>query len=356
MSRCRRVGLRRHRDARRAGVLQHVGERLLGDAVEGRLHPAEGGRPTARTGRRPRSPRCSSTMSRSRSIAGTRPKSSSAAGRSSTASRPDVLQRRDDELAEFRHCGSILVARRRRSSSDFNPRRIEVRACPVSSCSSRASRARSSSCASTTRRTASRLTRWESATAVAARAASDSVSLTSSSVKLDVGRPACRGRPRPRSDSTLGEKRDVQRRANAHPASDLLVHLGVVEHGVDTLAASRAGARVRSSSHRARARRRRGRMRRSPRRRLRRCGDGSRPASGKSDEDEPGGDEIAESSCDEAEERLELELAPASASPISPRDSRWRSQRVRGLVESRVLDRNGGLGGKQLRQLLVLVA
>ena len=96
-----------------------------------------------------------------------------------------VLQRRDDELAE----GRDRLARPRSAccSSGLSPSRIDVSAWPVSSCSSRASRARSSSCASTTRRTASRLTRSERSTAIAARAASDSASRRSSSLKAGVG-------------------------------------------------------------------------------------------------------------------------------------------------------------------------
>ena len=86
------------------------------------------------------------------------------------------------------------------------------------------------------------------------------------------------------------------------------------------------------------------------------CGDAEVLASslGKSDENEPGADEIAQPSCDEAEERLELELSRERVPDLAER-LEVAQPPVRRLVEPGVLDRNSGLGGEQLRQLLVLV-
>ena len=129
---------------------------------------------------------CSANASVSRSSAGTRPKSSSTAGRSSTARRRTswrALTTCSRSSARAARAGWSASA----SSSGFSPSRIEVSACPVSSWSSRASRWRSSSCACTTRRTASRATRCDSSTATAARAANVSASRKSSSVKRGSG-------------------------------------------------------------------------------------------------------------------------------------------------------------------------
>ena len=74
-----------------------------------------------------------------------------------------------------------------RSSTDFSPSVTDVSRCPVSSWSSRASRRRSTSCAATTRCTASRATRCERSTATAAREAKVSARRRSSSEKRASG-------------------------------------------------------------------------------------------------------------------------------------------------------------------------
>ena len=110
--------------------------------------------------------------------------------------------------------------------------------------------------------------------------------------------------------NSLGEKRDIQRGANTHPASNLLVHLGIVEDGVDALATSAlehtSGLRPSELEFDADEAVCIGTLAIG-------CGDAELLASslGESDENEPGVDEIAQPSCDQAEERLELELAPA---------------------------------------------
>ena len=94
---------------------------------------------------------------------------------------PHVLKRRDDERAQVRRQPSPsspgVPPRQRR------PSRIEVSACPVSSCSSRASRRRSTSCPETTRRSESRATRRERSTAIAARFANCSARRRSALLK-----------------------------------------------------------------------------------------------------------------------------------------------------------------------------
>ena len=154
--------------------------------------------------------------------------------------------------------------------------------------------------------------------------------------------------------TALGEKRDVQRGANTHSPSDLLVHLGIFQDGVDALATSALehasglrGSELEFDADEAV------------------CvgtlaigrGDAQTLASslGESDENEPGVDEIAQPSCDQAEEGLELELAGERVSDLAER-LEVAQPAVRRLVEPRVLDRNRGLGGKQPRELLVLVA
>ena len=162
-------------------------ERLLHDAVERRLDLRRKAlRRRAPTRRRPRCSPCSlddvSRAARAPARGRSR-RAPRAAARRRAGGRPAASRRR------ARGARPPRLGRRRcrlASSSAFSPSRIDVSAWPVSSCSSRASRARSSSCASTTRRSASRLTRSERSTATAARAASDSASRTSSSVKRDV--------------------------------------------------------------------------------------------------------------------------------------------------------------------------
>ena len=65
-------------------------------------------------------------------------------------------------------------------------------------------------------------------------------------------------------------------------------------------------------------------------------------------------DELAQPSRDEAEQRLELELAGERVADLVQR-LELAQPAGRRLVEPRVLDRDRGLGGEQLRQLLVLL-
>ena len=111
---------------------------------------------------------------------------------------------------------------------------------PVSSCSSRASRRRSSSCASTTRRSASRAIRWERSTATAAREANVSARRRSLSEKRASPGRACRG-PRSRRSSRPRATSGTQSPVRApRPAHDVVVDLGIVEHRVDCARCGRA--------------------------------------------------------------------------------------------------------------------
>ena len=107
---------------------------------------------------------------------------------------------------------------------------------PVSSCSSRASRRRSSSCALTTRWRASRATRCERSTASDARAANVSTMRRSSCVKRGSG-PTLVVRADHADRLVADDERHVERGAHLEPARRLLVDLGVLEHRVDALAA-----------------------------------------------------------------------------------------------------------------------
>ena len=97
--------------------------------------------------------------------------------------------------------------------------------------------------------------------------------------------------------TALGEKRDVQRGANTHPPSDLLVHLGIFKDGVDALATSAlehaSGLRASKLELDADEAVCVGTLAIG-------CGDAETLASslGESDENEPGVDEIAQPSCD----------------------------------------------------------
>ena len=150
-------------------VLDDVRQRLLHDPVERRLDlaAAAAASPSRASSVDVDARLLARTSSTSRSSAGTSPKSSSAVGRSSTASR-----RTSWSVATTSSRSSASASRRSSSSRVLErsrPSRIDVSAWPVSSWSSRASRRRSSSCASTTRRSASRLTRSDRSTATAAR-------------------------------------------------------------------------------------------------------------------------------------------------------------------------------------------
>ena len=169
-------------DGGRLCVLDDVRQRLLDDAVEGGLDL--GRQPLAGSATRGR-PACRSARRRCRGGARAR-----ARGRSRRA--PSAAARR---RGGARRAASRRPARGRRpaprarspsflaSSTALRPSSTEVSSWPVWSCSSRARRRRSSSCASTTRRSASPATRAERSTATAARVAKVSARRRSSSLK-----------------------------------------------------------------------------------------------------------------------------------------------------------------------------
>ena len=105
-------------------------------------------------------------------------------------------------------------------STVLSPSRTEVSAWPVSSCSSRASRRRSISCPSMTRRSESRWTRRERSTATAARCAKCSASRRSALVKRG-SRPSLIVRERDPDRAVPDQQRDVEpgrsRRSGARP-------------------------------------------------------------------------------------------------------------------------------------------
>ena len=179
-----------------AGVLDDVRQRFLRDSIERRLDLC--GKPLVAERllrRRPRSRSARANVAVSRSSAGTRPKSSSAVGRSSTASRRTSWSvsttASSRSAASCFACASAVV---RAPRPRFRPSRIEVSAWPVSSWSSRASRRRSSSCAAITRRSASRATRSESSTAMAARAGEGLDQPKILVVEAGIASRACHGR------------------------------------------------------------------------------------------------------------------------------------------------------------------
>ena len=146
---------------RRVRVLDDVRQRLLDDAVDRRLDLGSAaarrrGSPRGRRGARTArgtSRRAARPRGRARSRRGR-----TAAARPRAAARPAASRRR----ARGRTRSPPGPPRPETAcSSGFSPSRIEVSAWPVSSCSSRASRLRSSSCAATTRPRTSRLTRCE---------------------------------------------------------------------------------------------------------------------------------------------------------------------------------------------------
>ena len=236
-------------------------------------------------------------MSRSRSIAGTSPKSSSAAGRSSTASRRTscrVETTSSRSSATAARSSSLVGAILERLQAEEDRRQRLAGLVVELACEAR---------------TLELLRLDDAANGVAA----DSLG------ELDRGRRPRRerlgepdvlvGEARRRAElvvrdddadrATLDDERDVQGRANAHAASDLLVDLGIVEHGVDALAASRAGARVPSWSHRARARSPPDRRRRTPSPSAAAIRRRSRPPSGRAMSTRRALTRLAEPSCDQ---------------------------------------------------------
>ena len=91
-------------------VLDDVRQRLLDDPVERRLGLGRQPLVAERCSRSTAIPSAPRSVSVSRSSAGTRPKSSSTFGRSSTASRRTSCSVADDELAQLAHGGARLVA------------------------------------------------------------------------------------------------------------------------------------------------------------------------------------------------------------------------------------------------------
>ena len=332
-------------------MLDDVRQRLLDDPVERRLDlarqplvaelrlevDAHAGLLAERVARAARAP----ARARSR-------RAPTGAARPRAGARPGASRRRARARDATAARASSVAAL---CSSGFRPSRIDVSAWPVSSCSSRASRARSSSCASTTRRTASRLTRSERSTATAARAASASASRRSSSVKRGRRRRPCRGRSTTPIAPAARDERHVERRVDAEPPRGLLVDLRIVEHRVDALAptALEHAARLRAAELELASRRPRTcRLAVGGRdaQRRRRPGSAIRTSRASTSSRSRRATSASSGSSSSSE---------ASALPISFSDSSWRSQRVDDLVQPRVLDRDRRLRGEQLRQLLVLL-
>ena len=121
-----------------------------------------------------------------------------------------------------------------------------MRACPVSSCSSRARRRRSSSCPETTRRSASRATRRERSTAIAARLANCSARRRSALVKQGSRPLVVRHED---ADRTLArQQRHVETRRGARRrVTSWLTSGSSRSESMRSLLPARA--RVRSSSH-----------------------------------------------------------------------------------------------------------
>ena len=148
-------------------VLDDIRECLLNNPVQRRLDGAAGDRSSADSTSTSR-PVCSPTVAASRSSAGTRPKSSRAFG-AQLDREPAHVSATCRRLARGRRDRARALVARRCILDRAQPSRIDVSDWPVSSWSSRASRRRSSSCAATTRLSASRATRCERSTATAAR-------------------------------------------------------------------------------------------------------------------------------------------------------------------------------------------
>ena len=292
-------------------------------------------------------PDCSPNASASRSSAGARPKSSSALGRSSTASRltfwsVSTICSRSSAAAARADSGEPA------SSTCFRPSRIEVRAWPVSSWSSRASRRRSSSCPSTTLRSASRATRSARSTATAARAPKVSVRRRSSSVKRGSGPSLLCAAITPigRSATIIGTKspeRRPMRRASSWSTS--------TSSSVESTRSLRRRSSTRPLFEPLRASDRPDQLLRG------RPGGCLDPqfvgAYGDRDHHELRIDQRGEPLADQLEQRLELRLAGHRVPDLRQR-LELRQPARRGLIQARVLDRDRGLRGEQCDELLVL--
>ena len=152
---------------------------------------------------------------------------------------------------------------------------------------------------------------------------------------------------------TAHQERNVESRRDAHSASGLLIDLRIVQHRVDPLAVPplQDAARLRAAE-----------LERHPDQAV--CirafsvggSDAQRVGAGvaERDEHEPGLDETSQPPRDQAEQWLELEFARECLSDLVhglevPKPARRR------LVQARVLDRYRGLRGQELSQLLVLI-
>ena len=295
-------------------------------------------RPRARTAR-PGSLRGAPRRARARSR-----RARSGAARPRGGGRPGASRRRArGARAAAARASSVSIT----SSRCLRPSRIDVSAWPVSSWSSRASRARSSSCASTTRRSASRLTRSERSTAIAARATSDSARRTSPSSKR--GSAAELVVDRDDADRLAAhDERQVDRGRDPELTGDALVDLRVVDDGVDALGRARGRARGRPSSSRSRGS--------VPTRSASpaAAATASEPSSvGQGDQHDPRLDEVPHPSRDEREQRFQLHFRGERVPDLVERLELTEPARRR-LVQACVLDRDRGLRGEQLRELLVL--
>ena len=153
--------------------------------------------------------------------------------------------------------------------------------------------------------------------------------------------------------ASLGHEWNVQSGPDSHSPRGLLIDLGVVEHRIDAFAPSALedAARLRASELELHS----DETVRVGAFAVRGC-DAEALASrlGQGDQYEPRVDERSKPSRDETEQRLELELPREGVSDLVQRLQMAQPSR-RGLVQPRVLDRDGRLGRKQLRELLVLV-
>ena len=145
------------------------------------------------------------------------------------------------------------------------------------------------------------------------------------------------------------DQRDVERRADAELPRRLLIDLRVLEHGVDPFAAAplehatclRPSELETGSDDAVRAL-------------ALGCSDRHGVALRERDQDESRVDELPQPPSDEAEQRLELDLGGERGADLVQR-LELAQPPGGGLVEARVLDRDGSLGGEELRQLLVLL-
>ncbi len=150
--------------------------------------------------------------------------------------------------------------------------------------------------------------------------------------------------------AALDDERHVERRGDAEVAGDRLVDLRVVEDGVDALAppALEDAPDLRAVQLELR-----------PDHAVGSFAVGGRDAQGvarvrERDEHEPGVHELAQAASRHGQQRLELELGGERVADLVDR-LELPKPAGRRLVQARVLDRDRGLRGEQLRELLVLL-